>query len=57
MIKEYGEVKVTQDKVLVQYFDFGHDYFTMRETYKAAIEWAIKRLQEELEKEWGINPD
>jgi len=51
MLKEYGEVKVTQDKVLVRYFDFGYDYDTMEEAYKAAIEWAIKRLQEELNKE------
>lgn len=50
MIKLYGEVKVTQDKVSVQNFDFGYDYSTMEEAYKAALEWAIKRLQEELAK-------
>ena len=51
MIKEYGEVKVTQDTVWVQYFDFGYDYSTMEEAFKAAIAWAIKRLNEELAKE------
>lgn len=51
MIKEYGEVTVTQDKVLVQYFDFGYDYSTMEKAYKAAVEWAIERLKEELGKE------
>jgi len=51
MIKEYGEVKVTQDKVLVQYFDFGYDYSTMEEAFRAAIKWAIERLKEELAKE------
>jgi len=51
MIKEYGEVTVTQDKVSVQFFDFGCDYSTTEEAYKAAIGWAIKRLSEELCKE------
>ena len=51
MIKLYGEVKVTQDEVLVQYFDFGYDYRDLRSAGRAALEWAIKRLNEELEKE------
>lgn len=50
MIKKYGEVKVTQDKVLVRYFDFGHDYNDLDSAGKAAMEWAIKRLEEEIKK-------
>ena len=49
MIKEYGMVIVKREAIEVTEFTFIEPYADL--PAREAIEWAIKRLQEELEKE------